>query len=558
MRVNIQQILGWRIQMNNIKRLLTFFMVLLFTGLNSAIYAADNCELNLPDPILTYVGTEDYEVRGNQFTSYRFNVTNSNSFPDELFRVASDLPPCGLNTNSSRTWVDIFESGNRVYGFCGFSESDNLNLIWFAKPRGESLPGPVHIQLNDRGCDVKYTSNTIRLDSPDDNVNNNSDVIYAQSISNRMSIYSGDELADNFMLETGATITGIRFWGGYGIYDVPQQDYFTIHFYNESGSGEPEASPFASFSQLTATRTPTQYLTWPGGTVYEYGLQLPRVVNVQAGKEYYLAFEMSDSSDKWAWSGSRIGRFWSHYDGAWHNSGSYDLAFELKSSPALVDPGNLSESNKLFDCVELEFPEFFSPKGMDTFPLLQYLVRYYANTDTYMGTVGPDAYIYGNMFGGLVYVGKVQDLIQELCSESDDSGMEDIPDFLGIYKGTATNTVFNCNSSINNRKTTSTGNIEISDLQSDKTFSGYGVFSSEVSGFVVEERFDITGQILPGDELTGTANSSAFIDGGPAGSGRSSFTGQINNDEITIQFPQQNVGVDNCISSGTTITVLKQ
>jgi len=127
-----------------------------------------------------------------------------------------------------------------------------------------------------------------------------------------------------------------------------------------------------------------------------------------------------------------------------------------------------------------------------------------------------------------------------------------------LYKGTATNTIFNCNSSFNNRTTHSTGNIEITDIQEDSTFSGRGSFSSEVSGFLVEEKFDITGHLSADDTLTGTAKSSAFIDGDPAGSGVSSFAGQINVAEIAIKFPQQNLGVDNCKSSGTSIAVIKQ
>ncbi len=81
----------------------------------------------------------------------------------------------------------------------------------------------------------------------------------------------------------------------------------------------------------------------------------------------------------------------------------------------LSQADNLSDSNRLFDCVELAYAEFFSLAGAGTFSLDQYLVRYYAETDTYLGTENEDVYIYGDIFGGLVYVGQLNDLIQEIC-----------------------------------------------------------------------------------------------------------------------------------------------
>jgi hypothetical protein len=174
--------------MNTIIKLLACSLIFMFSGLNSAVYAAhgagDNCKLDLPSPILEFTGTEDYEANGKLWTRYKLNITNRNKYPKELFRAAPDLPPCGLNKNSARTWIDIFESGNRIYGFCALSSPDQLNSIWFAKPRGSAPPKPVHVQLNDRSCDKKYTSNRIQFDQTIVNV----DCDQGQSLKNAIAV----------------------------------------------------------------------------------------------------------------------------------------------------------------------------------------------------------------------------------------------------------------------------------------------------------------------------------------------------------------------------------
>ena len=60
--------------MNIIRNLPAFTLILIFSGLNSAVYAyhgddvhrADNCKLDLPNPVLVPDGTEDYEANGKQ------------------------------------------------------------------------------------------------------------------------------------------------------------------------------------------------------------------------------------------------------------------------------------------------------------------------------------------------------------------------------------------------------------------------------------------------------------------------------------------------------------
>src|SRR5213593_3714414 len=72
-----------------------------------------------PNPVLYFTGTEVFQQGGKQFIRYKYDVFNKDQYPAAMFAAASDLPPCGANTKSSRTWVDFFDSrGKRLYRFC--------------------------------------------------------------------------------------------------------------------------------------------------------------------------------------------------------------------------------------------------------------------------------------------------------------------------------------------------------------------------------------------------------------------------------------------------------
>jgi hypothetical protein len=115
----------------------------------------------LPNPILYLTGTEGYQVNGQTFIRYRYDVFNKEAYPADMFTAAPSLPPCGRNANSSRTWVDFFNgrTNQRIYGFCALGSPANLNGIWFALPEGEVPPSYVYIELNDRQTNTKYRSN---------------------------------------------------------------------------------------------------------------------------------------------------------------------------------------------------------------------------------------------------------------------------------------------------------------------------------------------------------------------------------------------------------------
>ena len=115
---------------------------------------------SLPNPVLYLMGNEHYSANGKSWVRYRYGVLNASSYPDEIFAAAPSLPPCGVNTNSSRTWVDLYDlRGKRLYGFCALSASDKLNTIWFALEEGVVPPSWVYIELTDRERGTKYKSN---------------------------------------------------------------------------------------------------------------------------------------------------------------------------------------------------------------------------------------------------------------------------------------------------------------------------------------------------------------------------------------------------------------
>jgi len=134
--------------------------------INEAVLGAlVRCYPDLPDPELSFISAQPYMPAGGvPHTRYKLEVLNWSDFPDALFAAAPDLPPCGLNPNASRTWVSIYSGdGDYIYGFCGLSDSDQLNDIWFGVAEGEAPPDCVYVELWDRRCDLRYRSGCISV-----------------------------------------------------------------------------------------------------------------------------------------------------------------------------------------------------------------------------------------------------------------------------------------------------------------------------------------------------------------------------------------------------------
>ena len=121
----------------------------------------------LPDPLVSLTGREKVTVRGTVLERYFLRVDNRDQYPDALFAPAPNLPPCGSNTNSARTWVDIVDQdGQRIYGFCALGSSKDLDGLWFAVLEGDQPPAGVRVVLRDRLCQEETTSNLVQI-SPD-------------------------------------------------------------------------------------------------------------------------------------------------------------------------------------------------------------------------------------------------------------------------------------------------------------------------------------------------------------------------------------------------------
>lgn len=126
----------------------------------AAAVASTPANANPPKPVLYLMTQEPYTTGGKNWIRYRYDVLNKADYPAEMFAAAPGLPPCGSNTNSSRTWVDFFDSnGKRLYGFCALGKPADLGKIWFALEEGVIPPSYVYIELNDRQTNTKYKSN---------------------------------------------------------------------------------------------------------------------------------------------------------------------------------------------------------------------------------------------------------------------------------------------------------------------------------------------------------------------------------------------------------------
>src|SRR5437588_2094072 len=114
----------------------------------------------LPNPVLYLTEAEVHQQNGKEFIRYKYDVLNKAAYPAELFAAAPNLPPCGANTKSSRTWVDFFDArGKRLYGFCALSKPADLNEIYFSLEEGVTPPSYVYMEMTDRQTNTKYKSN---------------------------------------------------------------------------------------------------------------------------------------------------------------------------------------------------------------------------------------------------------------------------------------------------------------------------------------------------------------------------------------------------------------
>jgi hypothetical protein len=114
---------------------------------------------DLPAPIVGFSGKIDYSTSGGDWTRYHIPIVNRAEYPDKLFEGAPYLPAIGLNTSASRAVVYIYTgAGSYIYGFCALGTADNMGLIWFAKPQGQTPPPSIYVKIIDRLTGASYQS----------------------------------------------------------------------------------------------------------------------------------------------------------------------------------------------------------------------------------------------------------------------------------------------------------------------------------------------------------------------------------------------------------------
>jgi len=123
------------------------------------------CSTNLPDPVVSFVEKESWtDSNGNAWVRYRLTVENRHEYPDSLFSPAPDLPPCMIDTNSPRTWVDILDQdGKGIITYCSIRFAENLGGLEFSVRAGTDPPSGVRVVLNDRLCEKEYRSELVEI-----------------------------------------------------------------------------------------------------------------------------------------------------------------------------------------------------------------------------------------------------------------------------------------------------------------------------------------------------------------------------------------------------------
>ncbi len=137
---------------------------------------------------------------------------------------------------------------------------------------------------------------------------------------------------------------------------------------------------------------------------------------------------------------------------------------------------SLADSNALFNFAEERYPQYFSPAGQESFELQGYTVRYYPDTNTYVGTADENVYVHGSQFGvGIIEVGVITDFIAATETEDGIIDLTDIiltrissncAEFAGFFTSSVTDV---------NRSLSFTGNLEISLSNDVCTFSSNNI-----------------------------------------------------------------------------------
>ena|SRR5215475_1025960 len=134
--------------------------LLVTTGLPLLLVAYNVASAPIPNPVIYLMRVEPYEQGGKHYLRYRYDVLNKDRYPAEMFAAAPNLPPCGTNTKSSRTWINVYDqAGKRLNVFCALTRTSELNGLWFALEETVIPPSFVYVEFTDRKLKKNYKSN---------------------------------------------------------------------------------------------------------------------------------------------------------------------------------------------------------------------------------------------------------------------------------------------------------------------------------------------------------------------------------------------------------------
>ena len=122
---------------------------------------------DMPNPKLRFIRAKDVVLdSGMRFRMYEIEVVNRAEFPNELFVMAPDLPPCGRNTNASRTLITVYnEKGDRIFGHCAVNSNEKLKALMIMVAADAKQPTKVFVDFNDRQENKTVRSNTIDVEN---------------------------------------------------------------------------------------------------------------------------------------------------------------------------------------------------------------------------------------------------------------------------------------------------------------------------------------------------------------------------------------------------------
>jgi hypothetical protein len=125
-----------------------------------------SCDTDLPRPKLRYKGSEKHKIDSKKHRRYNLELSNWESYPDQMFDSAPNLPACNDSADASRTWVEIYDkvTDEVIHTFCDLDTNQALTNLSFSVPKDSHdyyLGKVVYVVVHDRNCGVKYTSNSI-------------------------------------------------------------------------------------------------------------------------------------------------------------------------------------------------------------------------------------------------------------------------------------------------------------------------------------------------------------------------------------------------------------